>query len=110
MLNTDLTTLMLVATADFVMFYTGSETPPVVMSGYMDALARTQRRACAQHTHSQQSAYTQLYGINSGAVWGVLRGHSPLRGHQKGAFGPLKGQGWPFGPGVFIKNILNFKR
>ena len=43
--------LMLVATADFVMFYTGSETPPVVMSGYMDALARTQRRACAQHHH-----------------------------------------------------------
>ena len=47
----DVHVLMLVATADFVMFYTGSETPPVVMSGYMDALARTQRRACAQHHH-----------------------------------------------------------
>ena len=48
--------LMLVATADFMMFYTGSETPPVVMSGYMDALARTQRRACAQYQYSSASS------------------------------------------------------
>ena len=49
--------MMLVGTADFMVFYTDSEVLLVVMSGYMDALSRTQRRAHAQYSGQYSDQY-----------------------------------------------------